>query len=143
MGRSAEPTPCEDRRVTLEELDSWLDIYGRAWERKDTDGFLGCFADDTAYAWGPWGDPLRGHDAIRLRFEQAVSTQENIRFGHEPLAITPDGRGVARWWVSIDGRDEKGTVEEDEGVFLVTLGDDGRCTEFREWWNSRTRPADG
>jgi len=125
--------------VTLEELDRWLDVYGRAWERKDVDGFVSCFSEDAIYAWGPWDEPLRGHAEIRARTEQAVATQEDIRFGHEPLAITDDGRGVARWWVSIRG--EEGTVEEDEGIFLVTLDPNGLCTEFREWWNSRTRPA--
>ena len=69
-----------------------------------------------------------------------MSQQQGVRFGHEPLAITPDGRGIARWWVSMDVPAD-GTVEEDEGIFLVTLGDDGRCTDFREWFNSRTRPA--
>jgi hypothetical protein len=43
--------------------------------------------------------------------------------------------------VSIGVRGED-TIEENEGIFLVTLGDDGRCTEFREWWNSRARPID-
>jgi hypothetical protein len=26
---------------------------------------------------------------------------------------------------------------QDEGIFLVTLDDDGRCREFREWWNEQ------
>jgi hypothetical protein len=47
--------------VTLEELDRWLDAYGRAWERQDTDALLSCFAEDAVYQWGPWGDTLRGH----------------------------------------------------------------------------------
>ena len=128
--------------MTLEELDRWLGTYGRAWERKDVDAFVACFAADAVYQWGPWSEPLRGHDEIRTQTEQAVSQQEGVRFGHEPLAITPDGRGIARWWVSMDVPAE-GTVEEDEGIFLVTLGADGRCTDFREWWNSRSQPATG
>jgi ketosteroid isomerase-like protein len=126
--------------MTLDELDRWLDEYGRAWEREDIDAFVGCFAEDAVYAWGPWDEPLRGHDEIRARTQQAVGTQENIRFGHEPLAITPDGRGVARWWVSTQDP-SSGEIEEDEGIFLVTLDGEGLCTEFREWWNSRRRPA--
>jgi ketosteroid isomerase-like protein len=125
--------------VTLEELDRWLDAYGRAWERKDVDAFVRCFTEDAIYAWGPWGEPLRGHDEIRERTDQAFASPEDIRFGHEPLAVTPDGRGIARWWVST--REPDGAIEEDEGIFLVTLDENGRCTEFREWWNSRTRPV--
>lgn len=123
--------------MTLDELDRWLDVYGRALERKDLDSFVACFTEDALYYWGPWDDPLRGHTEIRARTKQALASQENIRFGHEPLAITPDGRGIARWWVSIRAAVED-TIEEDEGIFFVTLGADGRCTEFREWWNSRS-----
>jgi hypothetical protein len=85
--------------VTLEELDRWLDVYGRAWERKDVDAFVACFAEDAVYAWGPWVEPLQGHGEIRTATERAIATQEDIKFGHEPLAITPDGRGD-RWRVS-------------------------------------------
>jgi hypothetical protein len=127
--------------MTLDELDHWLDVYGRAWERKDVDGFAACFTPDAAYYWGPsWDEPLRGHDEIRARTEEAVADQESIRFGHEPLAITPDGRGIARWWVSIDVTGGSEIVDL-EGIFLVTLDADGRCTDFREWWNHRSRAA--
>jgi hypothetical protein len=126
--------------VTLDELDGWLDLYGRAWERHDPDAFVACFDEGALYQWGPWTEPLRGRDEIRASFDQAVARQEDVRFGHEPLAVTPDGRGVARWWVSTRLPDA-GTIEEHEGIFLVTLGPDGRCTDFREWWNTRSQPA--
>ena len=126
--------------MTLEELDRWLDVYGRAWERRDVDAFVACFTDDALYQWGPWSEPLRGHGEIRTKTEQAVSQQQGVQFGHEPLAITSDGRGIARWWVSMHVPAE-GTIEEDEGIFLVTLDESGRCTDFREWWSSRSQPA--
>jgi hypothetical protein len=126
--------------MTLDELDRWLDVYGRAWERKDVDAFVDCFTPDADYYWGPsWDEPLRGHDAIRRRTEEAIAGQDEVGFGHEPLAITPDGRGVARWWVAIGLPGDAGTVDL-EGIFLVTLDADGRCTDFREWWNNRVRP---
>ena len=124
--------------MTLDQLDRWLDVYGRAWERLDLDAFVACFTEDALYQWGPW-DPLRGHDEIRAQTATAMSQQQGVRFGHEPLAITPDGRGIARWWVSMDVPAD-GTVAELEGIFLVTLEDDSRCSDFREWFNGRTRP---
>jgi len=47
-------------------------------------------------------------------------------------------RGIARWWVSFD---VPGEGIDLEGIFLVTLDEAGRCTDFREWWNTRPRPA--
>jgi hypothetical protein len=126
--------------VTLEQLHRWLDVYGRAWERLDVDAFVACFTEDALYQWGPWGEPLRGHDEIRAQTATAMSQQQSVRFGHEPLAVTPDGRGIARWWASMDVPAD-GTVAELEGIFLVTLAGDGRCSDFREWFNSRTRPV--
>jgi hypothetical protein len=45
--------------VTFEELDRWLDVYSRAWERKGVDAFVACFTEDAIYAWGLWAEPLR------------------------------------------------------------------------------------
>lgn len=84
---------------------------------------------------------LCGRDEIEARLREALASQEDVRFGHEPLALTPDGRGICRWWVSIRQRGS-GEIEENEGIFLVTLGEDGRCLDFREWWNTRLVPAD-
>jgi hypothetical protein len=124
--------------VTFDELGRWLDAYGDAWERLDVDAFVSVFAEDALYYWGPFGEPLHGHDEIRARTAAALSRQTDVHFGHEPLAITPDGRGICRWWVSARPPEEPSTIEEDEGIFLVTFGDDGRCVDFREWWNART-----
>ncbi len=65
--------------MTLEELDRWLDVYGRAWERQDVDGFVACFADNAVYHWGPWGEPLCRHSEIRLRTEQAIARHAERR----------------------------------------------------------------
>jgi hypothetical protein len=122
--------------VTLDGLDRWLDAYGRAWERQDVDAFVAQFAPGARYWWGPFDPPLAGRDAIRARTLAAVSGQREIEFGHEPLAVTPDGRGIARWWVGYRTVPQ-GTNVRDEGIFLVTLDEAGRCVEFREWWNER------
>ena len=127
--------------MTLDELDCWLDAYGRAWERHDVDSFVALFREDAVYQWGPFSEPLRGHDQIRARAGLADSSQSDVRFRHEPLAITPDGRGVCRWWVKLL-LPEEAVVEESEGIFLVTVGDDGRCSYFQEWWNQHITPAE-
>jgi lactoylglutathione lyase len=119
----------------LQRLSTWLDAYGDAWEREDVEAFVALFAPDARYAWGPFDSPLVGHGEIRARTLAAVSDQREIGFGHEPLAVTPDGRGIARWWVTYRARD--GTQVRDEGIFLVTLDEHGRCVDFREWWNER------
>lgn len=123
-------------------LQAWLDAYGQAWEKQDADAAGELFTDDATYAWGPFARPIRGRQAIREAWQ--VATQQNqtgITFGYEPLAVTDDGRSIARWWASMESVPARRPVRM-EGIFLLTLTSDGRCRVLREWWNEDP-PATG
>ena len=126
----------------FEALSRWLDAYGKAWEKQDPEAAALLFTENGTYAWGPFAPPIAGRDAIRRAWEVATrGNQSGIAFGHEPLAHCEDGRGIARWWASMKSTQTGETVRM-EGIFLITLAEDGRCSEFREWWNEDP-PATG
>jgi uncharacterized protein (TIGR02246 family) len=121
---------------------SWLDAYGQAWEAQDPDAAAAIFTESGVYAWGPFNEPIRGAEAIRQAWANATrERQDDIRFGYEILATTSDGRGIARWWAAMLALPAS-TPMRMEGIFLVTLAEDGRCELFREWWNEDP-PATG
>jgi SnoaL-like protein len=124
--------------VTIEELSFWLDAYGQAWEGRDPAAAAALFTDQSTYQWGPFEEPLQGREAIRERWVRATGAQEDVSFGYEPLAVR-DELGVARWWVSYVRPAGRVRVRL-EGVFAVALDADGRCREFREWWNGMEEP---
>ncbi len=124
--------------MTIDDLSSWLDAYGRAWEARDPDAAASLFTEEATYQWGPFEEPLRGRKAIRERWASAVDAQADVSFGHEPLAVG-EGRGLARWWVSFAVPVARQRVRL-EGIFQVALDDDGSCNEFREWWNAEEEP---
>ena len=127
--------------MTESQFEDWLNRYGRAWERQDPDAAAAIFTEEGTYAWGPFNEPIRGREAIRAAWAHATQDQqEQIRFGHEVLAVS-GGRGIARWWASMKAR-ASGRQVRMEGIFLVTLAADGRCQVFREWWNEDP-PATG
>ena len=125
--------------MTIEGLSSWLEAYKQAWEGRDADAAARLFTEDATYHWGPFEEPLRGREAIRERWASAVAGQDEISFGHEPLAIGEDGRGLARWWVAFNVP-EAGQRVRLEGIFQVALDDDGSCLEFLEWFNAEQAP---
>ncbi len=127
--------------MTIEDLSSWLDAYGQAWEGRDADAAASLFTDEATYQWGPFEEPLRGRDAIRERWASAVAAQAEISFGYEPLAVS-EGRGFVRWWVSFLVPAARQRVRL-EGIFQVALDDGGSCQEFREWWNAEEEPLPG
>ncbi len=120
--------------MELTDFDRWLRNYGNAWMRKDGDGFQALFSDDARYYWTPLEPPKCGPGDIRRAFDEAVSTQEDIHFFHEVLAVT-GGQGIARWKCRFI-RIGTGREVRLDGVLTARMEPAGPCREFREWWHS-------
>ncbi|MFQ5554051.1 MAG: nuclear transport factor 2 family protein [Acidimicrobiia bacterium] len=120
-----------------DELHSWLDAYGRAWESNDSDGFVALFSDGASYAENPYDDPVVGSDAIREYFGLMAQHQKDVSFGFEIHSVSPV---VAHWWASYS-KVTNGEPTRLDGVFLLDFDDDGRCASLREWWHADPSPA--
>ncbi len=81
---------------------------------------------------------MRGRAGIAAAFTAAVSTQDNIRFSHQILAVA-GMTGICHWQCSFDRAGSNDRVRLD-GVFVVIFDGGGLCREFREWWHS-SEPA--
>jgi SnoaL-like domain len=112
-------------------LSAWFDRFGRAWEQRDADQAAALFSDDGSYRDGPFEEPLIGPAALRAHWSQLPAPRPGITFTHELIAAMDDG-GVAHWHGSYSRASDDVLVELD-GILLVTLDEDGRCREFREW----------
>jgi hypothetical protein len=66
-------------------------------------------------------------------------TREDISFDYEILAVT-ERSGIARWHGSYTPLEGETPVELD-GILLLSLDDEGRCRDFREWSNRRQHRA--
>ena len=120
-------------------LDRWLGAYKRAWEDRDPVAAADLFAADAAYHETPFDEPSRGRNGIFEYWSDVPRTQRGICFSYEILATTENG-GVAHWRASFLGLPADNPVELD-GIFLVKLDADGRCTEYREWWHKQEEKA--
>ena len=116
-----------------EALPEWLESYRRAWEGRDAEAVGKLFTEDATYQETPFTQPMHGREAIREYWSRVVAAaQEQIRFGHEVLAIT-GATALAHWWASFVRVSSKTRVSLD-GIFLLTFDRAGLCKELREWW---------
>ena len=76
---------------------------------------------------------MLGRPEIFEYWSHVARTEENIQFGYEILAVTPE-LGIARWWASFVIVPQRLQTKLD-GIFLITLNADGRCQSLREWWH--------
>ena len=120
-------------------LDGWLGAYKRAWVERDPAAAAELFAADATYHETPFDEPSRGRKGIFEYWSGATRMQRDFRFTYEILAATENG-GVAHWRASFVRLPANSRVVLD-GIFVVELDADGRCTEFREWWHVQEEKA--
>ena len=121
--------------MTLQAFDDWLHSYGRAWESRNAQASADLYAEDGTYHVTPFLEPMRGNLAILEYWTHVAQTQQNIQFGYEILAVTPE-HGIARWWASFIIV-PPGLNTKLDGIFLISLDESGRCHSLREWWHKQ------
>jgi hypothetical protein len=115
--------------MTRADLAAWIAGYERAWRTAGTDSLGELFAPDAMYRAAPFVDPLTGLDEIASFWEaERDGPDEAFAMAADIVAVDGDN-GVAR--IGMDYGDPVHRSYCD--IWIVTLGDDGRCTAFVEW----------
>jgi ketosteroid isomerase-like protein len=115
-------------------IRDWLAMYRHAWSTDDPGEIAALFSEDVRYFTAPYRPPLEGVEAVAAfwlgeqeaeipwSFEYQVLAQEGDLFVVRAVTTYPQG----------------GSRDEDPAQFhnlwLVTLGEDGRASEFVEYF---------
>ena len=110
----------------------WLDTYERAWETGDADAVAALFDPGATYAPTPFGEPLRGRDAIRRYWLETTTGQTAASVTAAVVAVGRD-HGVAHVTASFV-RD--GSSVDVDGMLSARFFA-GDCVELREWPHTR------
>jgi len=109
----------------------WVERYVRAWESNDPGDIGGLFADDARYFTAPHREPWRGRQAIVDGWIDRKDTPGTWRFRWDVLLATDDGLAF------VQGETDYDHDPDYSNLWLIRLGEDGRCSEFTEWWMER------
>lgn len=125
----------------LQTLGLWLDGYAKAWRSNDEETIAALFTQDAVYRWHPWdeGDAsAQGRDAIISSWMEEPDEPDAWELSCEPLAVNGD-LGVARCVTRyLTTADEPETTYHN--IFVVRLTDDGRASEFTEYFMKEPAP---
>jgi ketosteroid isomerase-like protein len=117
-------------------FQDWLDRYIEAWRTGDAQQIGDLFAPDARYFYGPYQDPVVGREAIVASWTSDPDEPGSWDAEYGPLAVDDEvavATGESRY---ADGRTYS-------NVFVCRFDDDGRCTEFREWFMERPSQSKG
>ena len=113
----------------------WLDDLGSAWQSRDPDAAAQLCAENVHYHEDPFQEPLIGREAVRQVWQEVPTSQKDIEFSFDILAVT-EHVGVAHWSAAFT-RLPSGTRSELDGVYTARLDERGLCVEFHQWWNAK------
>jgi ketosteroid isomerase-like protein len=120
-------------------VSRWLAGYEAAWRAPGTDGLADLFAGDATYLQSPYEPPVTGLDSIRRMWEeQREGPGEIFTMATEIIAV--DGPTAV---VRAEVRYGNPLRQEYRDLWVIRLGEDGRCRWFEEWpfWPLRPHSA--
>jgi nuclear transport factor 2 (NTF2) superfamily protein len=120
--------------VDIDGLEDWVRRYRVAWESNNPDQIGGLYADDAEYRMRPDLDPVQGRDRIIADWLERADEPGETEFDYEILAVT-DEVGF------VQCRTAYASGELYHNLWVVRLDDEGRATEFTEWWMLEQRPT--
>jgi ketosteroid isomerase-like protein len=122
----------------------WLDEYVEAWKTYDRDRIAALFTDDIEYRYHPYDDPVRGRDAVVESWlgegeHEGASTRDpegTYEASYSPVAV--DGDVAVAIGSSTYFERPGGPVEKVyDNCYMMRFDDQGRCSEFTEWFIKR------
>ena len=125
--------------MTEQDVQDWLDEYGRAWVNGDPDHLVTLFSDTATYRETPFDVPMRGQHEIREYWQSgAADAQENVEFTSQVWAVKNDV-AIAGWQARFTRRASGMQVDLDGTFRLVFSIEHGefRCKILEEWWHSK------
>jgi ketosteroid isomerase-like protein len=120
------------------DIERWLQGYLRAWESNDPEDIGRLFTDDAQYSTAPHREPWTGRDEIVREWIGRKDDPGDWAFRHEVLATAGD-LAFVRGWTDYPDHDPNAY----SNLWVIRLADDGRCSEFTEWWMDASDPSSG
>jgi hypothetical protein len=125
-------TQIEERRMTRDEVQRWLDRYVEAWRTYDPALIGDLFSADATYAYHPYDEPVVGREAIVADWLVSPDAPKTWEAHYEPHLVEGDravATGESRY---INGDGSLRTVYYN--IWTLRFDDEGRCSEFVEWF---------
>jgi ketosteroid isomerase-like protein len=110
-------------------VSRWLADYEAAWRTPGTGLLTGIFTDDASYRQSPYEQPVAGLHAIRRMWEEERAGPDEVFTLATEIVAVEGPTAVVRAEV----RYGDPVSQEYRDLWVIRLGDDGRCSWFEEW----------
>ncbi len=118
--------------MSKERFEHWFENLIRIWVAKNPNKVADMVAEKFIWYETPFDQPLTTKVDL-LKEWQTILDQEEISVIYEIYSIEGD-LAIAHWHASFTRVLSQEKAELD-GIYKVVLDSEGKCTEFRQWYN--------
>lgn len=120
--------------LLTKQFKTWLELLKTAWETKNPELATELCSDEFIWHETPFKIPITTKRAL-LDEWKSVEAHKDIAMTYEILNYS-NNTGIANWSAAFKRLPEDIDTHL-EGIYLVKLDPQGKCTEFHQWYNSK------
>jgi hypothetical protein len=117
-----------------EQFENWFNKLIDVWESKNPNGVLELVAEEFIWHDAPFDKPIITKEALVQEW-QSILNHDEIKVAYQILSIE-NNIGIAHWHAAFTRLPSKENAELD-GIYQAILDENGKCTEFHQWYNSK------
>lgn len=115
----------------LNKYDQWTKDFMESWKNLDWKKTLGLLANDVEYYENPIDAPCSNFDEVVALWNVVADNQKDISYKYEIISFNDDICIIN--WQMTRTMTKTDTKQEIDGIFQVSLNDDGKCKYFKQW----------
>lgn len=114
-----------------EKYDVWTKEFMESWKVLDWKRTLDVIDKDCKYYENPIDEPCANFDEIVKLWEVVEENQKDITYSYEIVAYN-DEVAIVNWQMKRTFIPTN-AVQNIDGIFEVSVNDEGKCTLFKQW----------
>lgn len=115
----------------LNKYDKWTKDFMDSWKNLEWRETLELLSKDVQYYENPIDNPCSTFDEVIALWDIVADNQKDIEYKYEIISF--DEKVCIINWQMTRTMTKTNTKQEIDGIFQISLNDEGKCTYFKQW----------
>ena len=117
--------------MNKEKYENWAKEFMESWKDLDWKKTLDTLDKDVKYYENPINAPCANFDEVTNLWNVVADNQKDISYKFEILSFNEETCIIN--WQMTRTMTKTDTKQEIDGIFQVSVNDEGKCTYFKQW----------
>lgn len=115
----------------LEKYDTWTKEFMESWKLLDWRKTLALLSEDVKYYENPIDAPCKNFEEVTNLWNVVEENQKDIDYKYKIISFNEETCIIN--WQMTRTMTKTGVKQEIDGIFQVSVNDEGKCTYFKQW----------